>query len=482
MTFGYTAVVVAVIILISTLVFNRTDEILKSKVSSMTSALNVQMKMNMDSYLDRLESIGTLVFSSKEVYEYSASDDPDDSYNAISTEDDISDELYSLCIMENFVDFCMVYSNNHTIGKISNGTNELFGSSIYTDFSAMINRAGTNDGWSAGYNNNFKRIYYVKRVNDNAILVTSFYTSELEDVFKHPGGIEDISVRLVDSNNNIIYSSLDNETGKQLENDISDRIQGQTSATIMDDDYLITVNLCGDDWKVICSVPTEIILKEKNEVQFYIILVAVALSVVAFLINILVSNRISSPVSDMVELLAKKAAMDQLTRLLNKKSYEELVSDTLQNAHTDDKYCMILFDIDNFKGLNDNFGHAAGDKVLAEVGNVMRKQFKASAYLGRLGGDEFSAFFELPKRLADDKEYVKARCAKLCEALRSTYTSGDKSYNVSVSAGASLFPENAGDFQELYTRADSALYISKRNGKNSFRLFGEESEGSKNET
>ena len=82
----------------------------------------VQMQMNLDSYLQRIETIGTLVFAEEEVYKYSAVDSDNDEYEAIKTEQLIADKLYDLCIMENFVDFSIVYSNNHSVGKMSNGT------------------------------------------------------------------------------------------------------------------------------------------------------------------------------------------------------------------------------------------------------------------------------------------------------------------------------------------------------------------------
>lgn len=476
MMFGYTAVIVVIIIFISALVLNKTDDVLKSKVSSMTGALNVQMKMNINSYLSKLETTGTLIFASDEVYTYRASDATADSYEAINTEDIISDELYNLCIMENFVDFGIVYDNNHIVGKVSNGTVNLFGDRLYTDLSAMITKKKTNDGWSAGYNGDFKRIYYVKRVNEGAVLVISFYTTELEEVFEHPGGMDDITVRLTDAHNSVIYSSQDGETGKQLPEDINERIGVQTSVTIMDDEYLITVNSCGYDWKVICSVPTQIILKEKNEVQFYIILVAVAASVLALVVSAALSQRISDPVDNMLNTLAKKASMDQLTAVFNKRSFEELVDDVLRASKETDRFGLMLIDIDDFKKVNDTLGHAAGDKVLAEVGNILRKQFRSDAYLGRLGGDEFSVLIEVPKRITDAEGFIKMRGDRLCEAFRSSYADNDKKYKISASIGAASAPLHGKSFAELYSIADKALYGSKKKGKDTFTLYSAEEE------
>ena len=173
MIFGYTIIIILITLFISAMTIRKTDTVLKSKVSEMTSELNVQMKMNINSYLSKMETTGTLIFASEEVYTYDATDENIDKYEMLNTEKIISDTLFNLCIMENFVDFGIVYSNNHIVGKISNGTTELFGDNLYKDLSSAINRQRTHDGWATGYNNNFKRIYYVKRVNENAILVTS---------------------------------------------------------------------------------------------------------------------------------------------------------------------------------------------------------------------------------------------------------------------------------------------------------------------
>ena len=140
----------------------------------MASSLTVQMKLNINSYISRMETIATLAFASEEAYTYDATATDNDEYESLNTEKIISDKLYSLCIMENFVDYGIVYRNNRTVGKVSNGTVNLFGDRIFTDLSTMISRQRTSDGWGTGYNDDFKRIYYVKQIHENAILVLSF--------------------------------------------------------------------------------------------------------------------------------------------------------------------------------------------------------------------------------------------------------------------------------------------------------------------
>lgn len=478
----YTFIIIVVIVIISTLSINKTDAVLTSKVSTMTTALNMQMKMNIDSYLSKMETIGTLVFASDDIYSYNAASPGMEEYEAINTEKIISDELFDICIMENFVDFGIVYSNNHTVGKVSNGTVSLFGDNLYEDLSDMITRIRTHDGWATGYMGDFKRIYYVKRINEGALLITSFYTTELETVFEHPEDMIDMTVRLSDNNNDIIYSSDDGEIGEHIPDYVSERINGKNSVTLTDDEYLITVNSCGDNWYVICSIPTKIILSEKNEITVYIILVGAAALLLAVMLTVLMSAKITNPMDDIVTNLDTKAHFDQLTGILNKRSFEEFVEKTLKTADQSEKYVLILLDIDNFKGINDMLGHAYGDKVLSGVGEILRTIFtKDEQFKGRLGGDEFGVLTKIPENQYNDSNYVNSKCSELCDAFHNNYTGDSGDYKISASIGVAMSPLNGKEFEELYKCADTALYCSKKKGKDTYTIYNNNMTGGANE-
>lgn len=471
MIIGYAAIIIAAIVFVSVLAIKKTDTTLKDKVSSMATSLNVQMKLNMDSYLSRLEIIGTLAFAAQEAYTYDATDPNNDEFEALNTEKVISDKLYSLCIMENFVDYGIVYQNNHTVGKISNGTVNLFDGELFTGLSSMITQKRTNDGWSSGYNNDFKRIYYVKEIHDNALLVISFYASELESVFDNPETLSDMSIRLANQNFDIMYSSEKNEVGKPLTADIMKRIT-HSSATLMDSHYLITINLCNDQWYVICSIPTKIILKEKNEMRLYILMMALAAALISVLFSIQLSLRITGNVHTIVSNLDTKAHIDQLTGILNKMSFEEFTENRLKNSLTIEPHALILIDLDNFKGVNDTLGHAYGDEVLAKVGAILRGTFSTEDFLGRIGGDEFCVLMNSDSDFYTSYEdFVTAKCEELCTAFRNNYTGDDGKYKISASIGVAMFPANGGSFDRLYACADKALYSSKLKGKDTYTLY-----------
>ena len=114
MIIGYAAIIIAAVLGITLFAVNRYNKVIKNKVGSMTSSLNSQLIINLDSYLKRMETVGTLAYAVDNAYSYNAADPSNDEYEAINTEKQISDDLMSICLMENFVDYGLVYSNNHT--------------------------------------------------------------------------------------------------------------------------------------------------------------------------------------------------------------------------------------------------------------------------------------------------------------------------------------------------------------------------------
>ena len=472
MILGYALIVIGAVLLVSLLAMRKTDEVLKNKVINLTSSLNVQMKLNMDSYLSRMETIAMLAFGEEQAYTYDATDPDNDEYEAINTEKVITEKLFSLCIMENFVDYGIVYRNNRTVGKISNGTMTLFGDRMFTELSSMISRPRTNDGWAAGYNNDYKRIYYVKQVHDNAVLFISFYASELDAVFDNPETLSDMEITLVDSDYNMIYSERSDEVGSPLPEALRTRIEGRSSASVMDNDYLVTVNNCGE-WYVVCSIPTSIILNEKNEMQWFIYATATVAMLLAILLGLFFSYRITNPIMRIVSTLDTKASADLLTGVFNKRIFEEYAGNCLENSLGSERRALIIIDIDNFKGVNDTLGHSGGDKVLERTGQILREIFTEDDYLGRVGGDEFCVLVNSGVNIADAenyKDYIAYKCEQLCETFRSTYAGSDSSYKISVSIGAAVSPGNGRTFSELYAACDKALYESKRVGKDTYRF------------
>lgn len=161
-----------------------------------------------------------------------------------------------------------------------------------------------------------------------------------------------------------------------------------------------------------------------------------------------------------VERLNFKASHDELTQVYNRAGYDLLLSSLDM-----DKLYMLVFDVDNFKLVNDNYGHEIGDKVLKKVAETVRHNFRSDDYVCRLGGDEFVVLMVHAAR--NQTRLIQTKFTRINEELADT---ADGLPKVSVSVGAS-HGVNASDARELFTQADRALYESKRRGRCDFTFF-----------
>ncbi len=157
---------------------------------------------------------------------------------------------------------------------------------------------------------------------------------------------------------------------------------------------------------------------------------------------------------------------DGLTGCLRKKAFEVLSAAHIATAGGKTNAFFIV-DLDNFKAINDNLGHQFGDTVLRETGERLRQLFRASDYIGRVGGDEFMVFM----RDVGDVSLVAQKAAEIVKALDVTYEGKTRAYHLSASVGIAVSPSDGDDFLTLYKNADIALYDVKNRGKNGYMRY-----------
>jgi diguanylate cyclase (GGDEF)-like protein len=160
------------------------------------------------------------------------------------------------------------------------------------------------------------------------------------------------------------------------------------------------------------------------------------------------------------------AHYDLVTALPNRALLaDRLAQETARARRNEDRFAVLLFDLDGFKSVNDTWGHAAGDHVLAMVAERARKCMRASDTVGRLGGDEFLAI--LPET---GEEGALGVAEKLREALRAPYPLDNAQAQVGASVGVALFPDHGADPESLQRAADAALYAAKHEGRNRTKI------------
>ncbi|MGM0441335.1 MAG: GGDEF domain-containing protein [Elusimicrobiota bacterium] len=166
---------------------------------------------------------------------------------------------------------------------------------------------------------------------------------------------------------------------------------------------------------------------------------------------------------DAVKEAEKKAITDDLTQAYNRRYFMPRLQTEFGIARrAGDNLSLVILDIDDFKKINDTYGHPAGDNVLAEISGAIKKHLRKSDLLIRYGGEEFVIL--LPRTTKDKAVKTAERIRNVVEDIP-FYWEGD-SFNITVSLGVATFPEDADKSKDLLNIADKRLLEAKETGKN----------------
>jgi diguanylate cyclase (GGDEF)-like protein/PAS domain S-box-containing protein len=163
-------------------------------------------------------------------------------------------------------------------------------------------------------------------------------------------------------------------------------------------------------------------------------------------------------------ILMDQLRTDTLTGALNRGAFMEAANAVFAQPRPGALHALVMVDVDHFKRINDRFGHGYGDRVLARICDLLRNALRADDLVGRIGGDEFVL---LLKNVVN-REALQTKMDSLCEHLNQRI--GDD-ISVSCSFGAAACPQDGIGFDELYWKADAALYAAKEAGRNCASLY-----------
>jgi len=169
--------------------------------------------------------------------------------------------------------------------------------------------------------------------------------------------------------------------------------------------------------------------------------------------------------SQLYEMMVHKSHTDPVTGLWNHGLFQEKLTEIMQEAETQEfAVSLAIVDIDDFKKLNDVYGHQHGDVILREVARLFKESSRDIDYVCRYGGEEFTII--LPYTSKQQSYEIAERLRSKIEQHRFPGTGADSTMNITVSIGLATVPDDASSKQELFTLADKAMYIAKFSGKN----------------
>lgn len=168
------------------------------------------------------------------------------------------------------------------------------------------------------------------------------------------------------------------------------------------------------------------------------------------------------------ERLLKNNELDSFTGIYNKAAFKKHVNNAIRK-HTKDEYAaLLMIDIDDFKKINDTFGHYVGDQVILDVVGLLTNEIQSSILIGRVGGDEFAVFFSSLYSI----DYLYEKIENYLNSVKKIIVN-ESTGLISVSIGVYVIDHNE-SFDEIYKKADHALYMAKRKGKSQYVVYSDD--------
>ena len=221
--------------------------------------------------------------------------------------------------------------------------------------------------------------------------------------------------------------------------------------------YLAYSPLKINDWMICYIVPVHVAQESYTFIKHYETLLATFLGLIVLSLMIYLAHSNSRENKYLIHL----SEIDPLTSVFNKEKAQKLIDQKLKNH---EHFCFLILDVDDFKSVNDNYGHAVGDKVLKNLSDLFKNHFRQTDIVGRIGGDEFIILIE-------DEHIAESRIQSLLKKVNELKIEELQDFKLSISVGMAFAPNNGTTFMELYRHADHALYQTKRTGKNNYKIY-----------
>lgn len=165
--------------------------------------------------------------------------------------------------------------------------------------------------------------------------------------------------------------------------------------------------------------------------------------------------------------LLLRAEKDALTGIYNQGATEQLIHNAIEDGNENSLSAMMIIDLDNFKEANDLLGHANGDQLLEKTAGILKEMFKGGDVIGRIGGDEFLVYMRNLETISDADEMA----GNIVKQVRYDLDFEGQPIHVTCSVGVAVYPYHGKNYEELFEKADRAVYTVKANGKDGYRVY-----------
>lgn len=301
--------------------------------------------------------------------------------------------------------------------------------------------------------------YAIRRIHPNLRNTEGNYLStDMEDVKGNLPYLEELDG--INRNGEIFFTYYFKKLNSP---DISEKI---TYAKLYQDyDWIIAMGVHLDDINLYTEKTNNEIKNLSSEIIIGLLRYILIILLIGFIILYLIEqNHLSTSTKSLEEAINLDTLTNSSSRRCGKRSLNELFE---KYKLTGEKPAIMLIDIDDFKDINDKYGHQVGDTVLMEIVKIIHDNIRSSDLLIRWGGDEFVGIFPGLR-----EEHIRDFGKKLLEGVSSLQIPvGNNTMSIAISIGFSYFKDTDRDFNDVLKRADDAMYKSKKQGKNRVNII-----------
>lgn len=460
----FTVLIVAVSLFLVFLYSRRSDSILKNTSASLLQEENEQRKENTESLLEQCETDVAFLYGDSDAAAYSPLTGSEEG------KEKLTERIDETGMKKNYTDFAVVFSDDTSIGRLSETTSGLYSEeSIYDGFSSLL--GSEKEKWVPYLKGSKSRLYYLEQFNDNAIAIVSYDKKIFSSLYAENTDVKGLDSALVDTDGSIVYCSDATLINTAFNQTVFKEVSAFDSGSTESRGTCYFSDTCSNGMKVITAMDVSDLLSKNRRalIETFIVMAVMAAVILAYGMHEI--RAVYASTNSLFGSLKEEAEHDQMTGLLTKTQFAINADHNMNVKGPENDFSRCTFtilDLDNFKSINDGFGHIAGDEVIREFARLLKEVFNDKRFMiGRLGGDEFGVMgcFDI----WDDETIIheiNSRLWKLRYRFRTSEVGKRFSIPVlSYSSGTVISKQEEKTFSELYKRADSLLYNGKKNGK-----------------
>ena len=412
--------------------------------------INLQMKKNIDNFLDGMNSTGRLLFSQKEYVNYDGTADDKE------LETKMNKFLMAASVIDNYADFGIVYDDEDTLGRISDGSRDLFNDEIYKRLSERL--GGDMTGWYTGFYDedkdkyDFGKLFYVKRINERAIFMSTCYATELESKFMMAFESDDLRAVLSDDRNMVIFDTKNRTSGKKLNTELVNLFSADKDTTVSNVDVIASSCSFDNGWQII----TVIDMTPRRQLSVRFGLIALFMSALTCIAYELIVRALARRFDPEKNRLSDTGAVDPLTGLHNADYTELVILDKIETSLTGSTFVLMIVRIDNLDLINETYGEDIADEAVAKTAQAVDDLFGAEQTVGIMRRDEFAVFADFTDiNLMKAYDDIRSSVSGLAHRLSRCELEGGRG-EIRTSVGAAVYPDCTTDYDELLQLAEDA--------------------------